>query len=367
MKYNKITILHIGYCPNDKASGVAVAIPNHLKHQAMSSKLKIGFLNLCNNEQLKIKKIKIFPFKDYKTIDSLPNQFSKPDLVVFHEIYRIPFLNLSKELIQKKIPYIIIPHGGLTKEAQHQKKIKKIIGNMLLFNKYIYSANAIQFLSLSEEKRSKRFIKKQQIIISGSGIEFPDIQYKIHTPLRIVFIGRYDIYFKGLDLLLDSINMIASKLNKESVKVELYGIGNKNDEKYIRTYLKKNNMYNICQVNGPVFDHDKDNVLKNTDIFVQPSRSEGQPLGIIEALAYGIPVIITPGTGLIEDVNKYHYGYGTDFNTKRLAETILTAVKEKEKLITMSKNARLYAKNNYDWKVIINKLLIDYEKIIRRS
>ena len=366
MKKNNLVILHIGYCPDNKASGVAVAIPNHLVHQAKLSQLKIGFLNLCDNRNLNLKNVSIFSFEKYKNLKSLPEPFSSPNLIVFHEIYRTPFLNLSKEAKSKKIPYVIIPHGGLTNGAQKQSFLKKKLGNILLFNNYIYSAAAIQFLSLSEKERSKRFIKNQYIIVSGSGVVIPDVKYKVHNHLKFVFIGRYDIYYKGLDVLLPSVYKIAKDLEKESVTIELYGVGNKKDENYIKTYLEKHNMSKICKVNGPIFGKDKDLVLSNTDIFIQPSRSEGQPLGIIEALSYGIPVIVTPGTGMADDAKKYNFGYAVDFDVDELSKTILFAVSKRDKLYILSKNARKFAKTNFDWIEIEKNLLKEYYNVLRR-
>ena len=364
MNKRQLNILHIGYCPDDPSSGVAVAIPGHLTHQSKSDSFKISFLNLCSEENKKLTDINVFLYKDYPTIKSLPNDFNSPDLIVFHELYRIPFLKLSQEAKRNNIPYVIIPHGGLTNEAQSQKKLKKILGNKLLFNKYIYSAKAIQFLSLSEKERSKKFIKKQSIIISGNGINIPKMKYKIHNPLKITFIGRYDVYFKGLDLLLNSIKKIANDLKKEKISVQLYGIGKKADEEYIKNYILENKINDICKMHGPIFGKEKDTILKETDLFLQPSRSEGQPLGIMEALAYGIPVIVTPGTGLVADAQKYNFGITSEFNEDMLSTAILNIIKNKENLIKMSKNSREYAEKNYSWDIIIEQLLTEYSKLI---
>lgn len=366
MSKKQLNILHIGYCPNNQSSGVAVAIPGHLIHQAQQEFLNIGFLNLYSEKNPKLNDINVFLYKDYSTIKSLPNGFNYPDLIVFHELYRPQFIKLSSEAKKSNIPYVIIPHGGLTKEAQSQKKLKKWLGNKLLFNKYIYAAKAIQFLSPSEKERSKRFIKKQSIIISGNGIDFPKIRYKTHNPLKITFIGRYDVYFKGLDLLLQAIKKIINDLKKENISIQLYGIGNEKDEEYIKNYILENNIEEVCKMHGPVFRKEKENVLRETDVFIQPSRSEGQPLGIIEALAYGIPIIITPGTGLATDAQKYNFGITSKFNVDMLSTAILNTIKNKSELTNMSKNGRKYAEEHYSWNIIIEQLLVEYCKLIRR-
>jgi glycosyltransferase involved in cell wall biosynthesis len=45
-------------------------------------------------------------------------------------------------------------------------------------------------------------------------------------------------------------------------------------------------------------------IMAGTDVFVMPSLLEGQPLGLVEAMAYGCPIVTTPVGGipeLIED------------------------------------------------------------------
>ena len=65
-----------------------------------------------------------------------------------------------KELIKKKIPYVIIPHGSLSIKSQRHKYIKKKIGNFLIFNRFIKRANFIQCLSQRELLETKFDVQK---------------------------------------------------------------------------------------------------------------------------------------------------------------------------------------------------------------
>lgn len=122
-----IVILHIGYVDSNKASGVNVAIPKmvHAQHKYANTLL----LNLSNeySDELSVS------YLQYACIQSLPSPFNKPTIVIFHEIYRKPFIKLSRECMRANIPYIIIPHGGLTERAQRIKAYKKIPANLLIF------------------------------------------------------------------------------------------------------------------------------------------------------------------------------------------------------------------------------------------
>ena len=95
-------------------------------------------------------------------IDKMPEPFNKPDLVVFQECYRKWYIKIGKQLEKKNIPYIIIPHGELGKEAQQSKHLKKVLANLVFFNRFTDKALGIQCLSQrlrqEEDNRHKRRI-----------------------------------------------------------------------------------------------------------------------------------------------------------------------------------------------------------------
>ena len=51
---------------------------------------------------------------------------------------------------------------------------------------------------------------------------------------------------------------------------------------------------------GPAFGGEKDQLLRRADAFVLPSLSEGLPMSVLEAWAYGLPVVMTPECNLPE-------------------------------------------------------------------
>ena len=117
-----MNILHIACTNGDMCNGVCVVIPQHLN--AQSKYANVAFVNISN--------IKVdcqcaqFEYREDFSVSSLKSPFNKPDMVVFHECYRIQFIKIAKELKKNKIPYIILPHGALTQEAQKKKHLKSL-------------------------------------------------------------------------------------------------------------------------------------------------------------------------------------------------------------------------------------------------
>ena len=145
-----MVILHITSITHPEGNGVAVAVRNYVQYE--NSKVKVALYNIEGN--LTNTACPNFNYKEYKTINMLPKPFCNPDLVIFNEVYKFEYIRLYKECLKRKIKYIIIPHGCLVKNSQKKHKLKKIIGNTLLFNSFVKKANAIQFLNKNEKENT---------------------------------------------------------------------------------------------------------------------------------------------------------------------------------------------------------------------
>ena len=119
-------------------------------------------------------------------------------------------------------------------------------------------------------------------------------------------------------------------------------------------------------LNGPVIDEEKKNVLLNTDIFIQTSRFEGMPMGILEALSYGIPSIVTTGTTLSDFVEKYNAGYHCETSAEGIAEAIEKAVLERSKLTELSQDAKKLIEENFLWESVASDAISKYKKLITK-
>ena len=219
-----MVILHVASLFGNKSAGPTISVPKNVEY---GNKFESVALYNCLPNKLDglIEKDKIFLMEEYPFISSLPEPYNAPDIVVFQNMYITKFLKLSKELKKRNIPYVVVPRGCLTSAAQNKKKYKKIIGNLLFFNRFIKNASSINFLTENEYNESRKF-KFKNYFINGNGInlnskykEFPSKS----VDFIVTFIGRVEWYHKGLDYLVEAVNFEKDKFREKKFKFNIYG------------------------------------------------------------------------------------------------------------------------------------------------
>jgi len=89
--------------------------------------------------------------------------------------------------------------------------------------------------------------------------------------------------------------------------------------------------------------------LRSAGVYALPSRSEGQPIGIMEAMASGLPVVATRVGGVPDMVREGEDGFLVDpGNSEALAEALAKLLGSPELRRAMSSSARKRAEERFD-------------------
>lgn len=363
-----MNILYLSHLSNNIFAGPNFSVPAGIKAQQEYD--NCFWVNLTHAYQEHWGKVECYHSveefgKGGFSLERLPKPFQKPDLVVFEGFYNDGLYDpkLAKMFKRKAIPYIIVPRGSLTQQAMdNHGRIKKRIAHLFYFDSYCRNALTIQFLTEQEYKDSFKQWNKSHIIIPN-GFDEPEKKKGSFSKqgIKMIFIGRPDKYHKGIDVLWEALIALRNELRQAQITLDFYAPKGKYDYDWLAEQVETCQLKDIITMHDKIGGEEKEKALLETDLFVMTSRFEGHPMGLIEALAYGIPVLVTPGTNMAQEIQQYNAGWVTDCDANSIAATLQKIVTERLLLVEKGRKAQLLAAN-YQW----DKIAKDFHNQVKK-
>ena len=166
----------------------------------------------------------------------------------------------------------------------------------------------------------------------------------------------------GVDVLAKAFVKVAGQ--RDDVNLLLLGGGSQSNA--IRNILLNGGVLDRVQFGGQVSQTDLPRWYDMADIYISPSHVDGSSVSLMEALACGLPALVSDIPANKEWVREGVNGWlFPDGEADTLAAKILTVIAQRNKLPDIGRAARRSAQERADWKKNFAKLLEAYEQTIQ--
>ncbi len=202
---------------------------------------------------------------------------------------------------------------------------------------------------------------KSNIRVIYNSVSLPEIYERTKQKKEIV-----NITFLGLigerKGIFDLIEVV-SRLITDGCNIHLAVGGNGDISRLYKEIDLKGLKNNVTYVGWIVGDA-KDNLLRNTDIFVLPSYGEGMPMTILEAMSYAIPIISTNVGGVPELVKEGATGYLVEpGNLDQLFQRMRRLIEDKPSRIFMGQKGRQVIETDFNLNTNVRKIETIYDTL----
>jgi glycosyltransferase involved in cell wall biosynthesis len=171
------------------------------------------------------------------------------------------------------------------------------------------------------------------------------------SKVKLLFAGRL-VHQKGVDILIQAL----SKLQDLRWELDLVGDGPKSDE-YAR-FVSEAGLADRVHFKGWLADEDLRKAYQEATHFILPSRHEGMPNVILEAMASGLPVIATRIAGSEELVLDGKTGYLVQMeDPQALAAAIRDLITSSGRSASFGKAGRERVVSQYSWEMVAKQYL----------
>lgn len=295
---------------------------------------------------------------DLKVLKPLMHS-TPPEVVHMHSVFLPKQASLAIVLVRNRIPYIITPNGGVD---FRRGWLKKSLYSWLVEKSRFAAAAAITVVTPKEEKPVRALVPRYRGIVRWipNPVDACNLQsWKGDTEAkRLVFLGRFDVLHKGIDILVDIARLLPD------VEFHLYGTEDAKTKEWLEQ-LQRNLSPNV-HFHSPVFGIEKAQVLAGASLYIQTSRWEGFPLSIAEAMYAGLPCAMAETLNFAEIFRQHDLGVVLPPNPQKAAIRLLEVLNQPALLQNWSERARAFAQAHFPPRAVAKGYLNLYEQVLCR-
>lgn len=292
---------------------------------------------------------------------------NKFDIIHAHWILPQGLIAVLFKLIIKKTKVICTSHGSDAFILQN-----KISNKIKLF--ILKNSDAVSTVSTRQKKQLTKFgADKKQIYVIHNGIDGSFIsddvinlkqKHKLNL-YTLLFVGRL-VEIKGLKYLIQAMPEVVKVFPK--IKLLIIGKGNMHEtlSRLVCTLGLNHCVLFLSHVpNSEISDY-----YKHADIFIGPSivaknkGTEGLGMVFLESLLCGTPVITTDSGGMTDIIKHNKTGIIVpQKNSQAISDAIIELLKNEDLRNRLSKNGKLFVKENFNWEKIAREYYQVYVNI----
>jgi poly(glycerol-phosphate) alpha-glucosyltransferase len=235
------------------------------------------------------------------------------DVVQLHSVFTLPNALLARRL---RVPYAVSPHGGYAPASLARSARRKALYGRLVERRILRRAALRVALTELEARDLAAYGAGEPITVIPNGVP-PVVEQVDRTVFRrelglgqderlLLFVGRLDVVHKGLDVLLDGVAAAPSW------HVALVGSEARDGRSWLLGRARALGMLSRLTITGPRRGRQLHEVFAAADCFALTSRWEGLPVALLEALAHGVPSVVSPAVDQLVDVSGAGAGWVAD-------------------------------------------------------
>jgi glycosyltransferase involved in cell wall biosynthesis len=302
------------------------------------------------------------------------NHVGEYDLLHIHSLFSYATLPAAWFAHWHGVPYIIRPLGHLNRWGiQNRRAALKRLSLRWIEGPILRRATLLHFTCEQERLEAAEVGVSGPTVIAPLGIDTTPFQqlpsmesFSIAHPqtqnnVRLLFLSRIDPK-KGLDLLLAAF----AKLRQSHPDIVLVIAGD-GDAAYLAELKALAQQLDIADAviwTGFLTGRAKLAALAAADLFVLPSYSENFGIAVVEAMAAGLPVVISDQVGIHHEVSKGNAGLVTPCQVEPLRAALWQLVTNSTQRQQLGSNGKQLVEQLFSQSAMTQHLLAMYEQVL---
>jgi glycosyltransferase involved in cell wall biosynthesis len=301
--------------------------------------------------------------------EKLGGEIHRFDIVHLHTVFLWPTWCAGRLARAHGIPYIVSPRGMLVKELiSRRNRIAKSTWIKLFEKENLARAAAIHVTASREAEDLAEFNwSLPPVVAIPNGIDWPEVGGAVSPDIAGVVTRRpYALFFgrlswkKGIDRLLEAF------ARTRTGYLVIAGTDDEGLSQALRKSINALALNDRVQVIARTIEGaDKYELFKSARLFALPSLSENFGNSVLEALAAGLPALVTPEVGAAEIVLEAGAGLVVPRTVAAWTEALEQFLSDEHQAQESGRRGRAYVAANCSWKSAAARMESLYQQCLR--
>lgn len=286
------------------------------------------------------------------------------DLVHVHSVFSHPSLGAGIAASRAGVPYVVRPLGQLAEWSLAQHRLRKKAFLAAGGRRLLERAAAIHWTDDSERENAPSTDRAAASFVAPLGVEEALFQEttppEVRRPL-VLFLSRLHPKKNVEDL------VGAFLLAKESApgwRLVIAGDGDPGYVDSLRRLVARSEGSGRVEFTGWLTGAEKARALREASLLVLPSRQENFGIVVAEAMASGMPVLVSENVALSRVVSRAGTGWVVSLEGDSLRAALAEAMTSPEERRRRGLAGRALAEARFRWSAVAEQLRLEYGKIL---
>ena len=298
----------------------------------------------------------------------LRSHVSDFDAVHVHAVFSHSSIAAGQACRRAGVPYVVRPLGTLDPWSVRRKRWQKRALLALGATDLLAGAAAIQYTTAEEQRLAEsRFPSLPHGVVVPVGIDDSCFDVAASTTGSrepyVLALSRLDAK-KRIEWVIQSWHRLADVAGIGSWRLVIAGDGDPACVARLRSLAARGPSADRITFAGWVSGDRKRALLRGAALFVLPSHQENLGLGLVEAMASGVPALVTGGVNLGREIEIVQAGWRVPDDPDAFTDALRAAMSSDEERAGRGRKARAFAER-FRWPAITAQLVDLYDRVAR--
>lgn len=295
------------------------------------------------------------------------------DIVHIHAVFNHSCMAAARACRESQVPYVVRPLGTLDPWSLRQKPLRKKLFWYGGIKTMLTRAAAIHYTTRGEQQAVEKSLKLNHGAVVPLGVDIVakregetlNQTSKLSERPYVLVLSRLHPK-KALEVLLEAFLSLIKRPEFQEWRLVLAGEGPADYVALLKRMVEEHEATDAIIFPGWLDGERKDAALRNAALLALPSHHENFGLCVMESLAYGIPVLVSPQVNLAPEIQAANAGWIAEVDKDSLAVALTAALGSAAERKRRGEAGRTLAAS-FAWPVVATRLTELYTSVLQRA